>query len=444
MQDFLEPLWWQMYWQDLELWWLDQVLSPATLVQLGLILAIFLLARTLAPSVQKLLIRLRQSTSRIPAFTRVWAAFTTVAITFSWLLMQWFAIIVARYAGWPYQLLNTTASLLSAWVVIRLVSHWVENPLWSRVLASSAWTLAALNILGLLPDAVAVLDAVGISLGSVRLSLLTLIEGGIAFTLLLWLAVAISGLIERQLRHTSSVSPAARVLMEKFSRIALVAAAVLLSLNAMGIDLTAFAVLSGALAVGLGFGLQKIFSNLVSGVILLLDKSIKPGDVISLGQTYGWIDHLGARYVSIVTRDGVEHLIPNEELITQRVENWSHSNNLVRLRIAVRISYRADPRRAMELCVEAAQMVPRVLLDPEPRCQLRAFGVSSVDLELRVWINDPENGRGTVINDVLLGVWDRFQEHGIEIPLPQQDLHIRSVLGQTDPSALADYRSGKE
>jgi small-conductance mechanosensitive channel len=142
--------------------------------------------------------------------------------------------------------------------------------------------------------------------------------------------------------------------------------------------------------------------------------------------TYGWINHLGARYVSVVTRDGVEHLIPNEELIIQRVENWSHSDNLIRLKIPIGISYRSDPRLAMKLCVEASQMVPRVLLDPEPRCQLRAFGESSVDLELRIWINDPQNGRANVISEVLLGVWDAFQEQGIEIPFPQRDLHIRT------------------
>ncbi len=135
-----------------------------------------------------------------------------------------------------------------------------------------------------------------------------------------------------------------------------------------------------------------------------------------MGQTYGWIDQLGARYVFIVTRDGVEHLIPNEELITQPVENWSHSNTLVRLRIPVGISCDNDPRQAMELCVGAAGMVPRVLPEPEPRCLLKSFGASSLELELRVWIGDPENGRASVISDVMPGIRDRFREQGIEIP----------------------------
>jgi small-conductance mechanosensitive channel len=228
-----------------------------------------------------------------------------------------------------------------------------------------------------------------------------------------------------------------RVLGAKLTRIALITAAFLVALSAVGIDLTALAVFGGALGVGLGFGLQKIFSNLVSGVILLMDRSIKPGDVIAVGTSFGWINHLGARYASVITRDGIEHLIPNEELITQRVENWSYSNDLVRLRIPIGISYHSDPRLAIRLCVEAAEMIPRVQLKPEPRCQMMGFGDSSLDLELRVWIDDPQNGRANVISEVLLGVWDRFHEHGIEIPFPQRDLHLRSVLGEEELQSLA-------
>ncbi|MGB5604053.1 MAG: mechanosensitive ion channel domain-containing protein, partial [Gammaproteobacteria bacterium] len=193
---------------------------------------------------------------------------------------------------------------------------------------------------------------------------------------------------------------------------------------------------SGALGVGLGFGLQKIFSNLVSGIILLMDKSIKPGDVISLGTTFGWINYLGLRYTSVITRDGIEHLIPNEELITQRVENWSFSDNLVRLKAPIGISYNSDVRLAMKLCIEAAEIVPRVELAPEPRVQLMGFGDSSVNLELRIWIDDPQQGRANILSEVLLNVWDKFHEHGITIPFPQRDLHVKSVLGETELAAL--------
>jgi small-conductance mechanosensitive channel len=154
-----------------------------------------------------------------------------------------------------------------------------------------------------------------------------------------------------------------------------------------------------------------------------------------VGETFGWINHLSARYVSVITRDGIEHLIPNEVLITERVENWSYSDNLVRLKLPIGISYKADVRLAMALCVEAAKTTPRILENPEPRCLLKGFGDSSVDLELRVWIDDPPNGRSNVLSDVLLGVWDRFHEQGVEIPFPQRDLHLRSgfdSLGQRD------------
>jgi small-conductance mechanosensitive channel len=158
----------------------------------------------------------------------------------------------------------------------------------------------------------------------------------------------------------------------------------------------------------------------------LLDKSIKPGDVIEIGGTYGWIDKLNARYASIVTTDGTEHLIPNEELITQRVINWSHSNDRIRFRVPIGIHYDSDVRKAMALCLEAAAVPDRVLGDPEPSCFIVGFGDNSVDLELRAWISDPENGIANVKGALLLEIWDRFHEHDIEIPYPQRDLHIRS------------------
>jgi len=225
----------------------------------------------------------------------------------------------------------------------------------------------------------------------------------------------------------TGLSPSMRVLFGKLTHTVLVALAVLAGLNAVGVDLTALTVLGGAIGLGLGFGLQKVISNFVSGIILLADRSIKPGDVIVVGNTYGWVKQLSARYVSLVTRDGKEHLVPNELLITERVENWSYSDNNVRVRVPIGISYNSDVRRAIELVLEAAGESPRVLKSPSPNCLLTGFGDSSVDLELRLWINDPEEGVGNVQSDVLLRVWDKFHENGIEIPFPQRDVHIKSV-----------------
>ena len=208
-------------------------------------------------------------------------------------------------------------------------------------------------------------------------------------------------------------------------QVLLYGAAFLAGVSALGIDLTGLAVLSGAIGVGIGFGLQKVVSNLVSGVIILLDKSIKPGDVISLGETFGWINALGARYVSVVTRDGKEYLIPNEDLITGQVVNWSHSNEFVRLDIYFGTAYHDDPHDVRRIAIEAAETVDRVLSYPRrPVCHIVGFGDSSVDYILRFWISDPTGGLTNVRGAVYLALWDAFRENGVSIPFPQREVKM--------------------
>lgn len=407
-------------------------------LQLTVIASVFLVARWLVtPLLHKFLSYLSKSCTRVPSFRTPINAIDSVANTIAWLLLQWVAIGVADYLKWPSGALTVIASLLTAWILIRLATKLVANESLAHVIALTAWTVAALNIFQLLDPLIHLLDSWAVTIGQVRLSPVSLIKIGFSLWFSLWLANGLATLFERKLEGIQTVAPTMRVLGGKLARITLITIAALIALSVVGIDLTALAVFSGALGVGLGFGLQKIFSNLVSGLILLMDKSIKPGDVIAVNGTFGWINHLGARYASVITRDGIEHIIPNEELITQRVENWSYSNNLVRLKIPIGISYRSDPRKAMALCVEAAQMVPRVKRDPEPRVQLVGFGGSSVDLELRIWIDDPPQGRANVISEALLNVWDLFQKHNIEIPFAQQDLHVRTVLGEEDLSSVS-------
>jgi small-conductance mechanosensitive channel len=310
----------------------------------------------------------------------------------------------------------------------------------------TAWTIAALNILQLLQPTIALLDQLAITLGGLRISALTVVKGMLAMAVLLGLATFASRLFERRIKSAPSLTPSVQVLFSKLLKIVLVTIAVVVALSSVGIDLTAFALFSGAIGVGIGFGLQKVVANLISGVILLLDRSVKPGDVIAVGNTYGWIDSLGARYVSVVTRDGIEHLIPNEELIANRVENWSYSNNLVRLKAPVGIAYDADVHQAMRLCLDAAKATARVLAAPAPVCLLVGFGDSSVDLELRFWIRDPTNGTSNVKSEVLLNVWERFHAHGIEIPFPQRDVHIKTpgefrVLSQSGDGGAKRQRS---
>ena len=215
-----------------------------------------------------------------------------------------------------------------------------------------------------------------------------------------------------------------QVLVIKFAQVGLYGLALFVGLRATGVDLTGLAVLSGAIGVGLGFGLQKVVSNLVSGVIILLDKSIKPGDVISLGETFGWINTLGARYTSVVTRDGREYLIPNEDLITGQVVNWSHSDDFVRLDIYFGTAYGDDPHKVRALAIEAARGVDRVLDHKAPVCHIVGFGDNSVDYILRFWIKDPTGGLTNIRGNVYLALWDKFQENNISIPFPQREVRM--------------------
>ena len=253
-------------------------------------------------------------------------------------------------------------------------------------------------------------------------------NGAFFLVVLFWLSKKISRVFEQWIKSVQNVTASVQVLLCKLVSISLFALVIVGVLYYLGINLTAFTVFSGGIGLGIGFGLQKVFANLISGFIILTDKSVKPGDVIQLGDTYGWINFLGGRYISVVTRDGTEHLIPNEDLVTNQVVNWSYSNNLLRLKIPIGIGYDSDIPQAMELMLQAAQ-VPRVLTDPEPACLLMGFGDNSVNFQLRLWIRDPENGISNIKSQILLGVWERFQQHGIDLPFPQRVLHHKSVPG---------------
>ncbi|MDH5425480.1 MAG: mechanosensitive ion channel [Gammaproteobacteria bacterium] len=415
--------------------WLGELqsllISTEIWLQLVVIVLVFIVARWfITPRLQRLLIQLSTSSGKVASFNQVIVTLNEFANTLVWLTLQWISIQFYIFLGYTHHLLTPVASLLSAWLLIRIASKLLKNEVAARVVAGVAWSFAVLNIFGWVTPALNLLDSLSFTLGEIRLSPLIIIKAGLALSLSLWIANVLASFLDRKLESSQNVSPVMRVLSVKLLHIGLVISAFLITFSAIGINLTTLAVFGGALGVGLGFGLQKIFSNLVSGVILLMDRSIKPGDVISVGNTFGWINHLSARYVSVITRDGIEHLIPNEILITERVENWSFSDNLVRLKLPIGVSYNSDVRLAMKLCVESAKATTRILDKPEPRCLLKGFGDSSVELELRVWINDPPNGRANVLSDVLLGVWDRFHEQGIEIPYPQRDLHLRSGFEQ--------------
>ncbi len=411
-------------------WVAQKVLAPGSLIQLlviGLaILIALLISRSLKPRLRELVKGKDWSQRQIGQFLKALIDLSAPVVA---LLILWLAAGVGGRMDWSVHLLETAASLLSAWAIIRLTSSLVRDPRLSRFIAVAAWTVAALNILDLLNPTVALLDSVSVMIRDVRISLLGLIKGLFILAVLLRLAVGGSRMMEKRIRNLDSLTPSVQVLLTKSVKVTLLVLAIIAALSVIGIDLTTFAFFSGAVGLGLGFGLQKVVSNLVSGVILLLDKSIKPGDVIEVGGTFGRIKSLNARFVSVITRDGSEFLIPNEDLITHQVINWSFSDRLVRLKVPLGIAYNSDLRLAQSLAVEAASAVGRVLARPAPVCRIMGFGDSSVDLELRVWIEDPENGVANIKSAIFLEVWDRFKEHGIEIPFPQRDVHLKPLPG---------------
>jgi small-conductance mechanosensitive channel len=277
------------------------------------------------------------------------------------------------------------------------------------------------------------LDAIGFSVGTHRVSILSVSTFIIAAVIIYWAARLAYRFLSRLIRQSNRLDLSQQVLIQKIAGMAIVAIAVLVGVDVLGIDLTALAVFSGALGLAIGFGLQKSLGNLIAGLILLMDRSVKPGDVIAVGDAVGAISKIGIRAVSVVTRDGKEFLIPNETLMTETVENWSYSSRNVRLKIPVGVSYDCDLALAQRLMIEAATAASRVLIDPAPAVWLKAFGDSSVDHDILVWIEDPELGIGNVQSEILNLIWVLFKQNGIEIPYPQRDLHIVSRRAEAVP-----------
>lgn len=349
--------------------------------------------------------------------------------------MIWPLVWIMREVTWPSRsyLLVFVAQLALAWLVIAIVTRLIANGFARSLARYVAWTWVTLAILGLTDEAQSLLDSAAIEAGEMRLSLWLILQAVAVIVALTIAARFVSTTTAARIRRNAEISPSMQVLAIKFLQVVLYGAAFFIGLRAVGVDLTGLAVLSGAIGVGLGFGLQKVVSNLVSGIIILLDKSIKPGDVISLGDTFGWINSLGARYVSITTRDGREYLIPNEDLITGQVVNWSHSNDFVRLDVYFGTAYHDDPHEVRRIAIAAAQRVERVLNTKRPVCHIVGFGDSSVDYILRFWISDPTAGLTNIRGNVYLALWDAFRDNGISIPFPQRE--VRMLGDDTDESA---------
>ena len=355
-----------------------------------------------------------------------------IAFPMSMLLYVLICSLILDQFGLNVELLGKLIPLILALAAIRLTVYTLRRGFspspalraWEGVISLGIWGFVALHLVGWLPDILNTLDSLSIDFGDDKFSLLSLLKFIIAVILFIVSANWLSRIIEQRARRSPHISPSLRVGLTKISKFLLYAIAFLFALNVVGIDLTSFAVFSGAVGVGIGFGLQKIFSNFISGFILLFDRSIRPGDVITIGDRVGWVQALHARYVVVRDRDGVETLIPNENLITSEVTNWSYTDRSIRIRMPVQISYDDDPEQVMDILLECGKAHDRVLKDPEPVARLVGFGDNGIDLELRVWLSDPEEGIGNVRSDVYLAIWKQFKQHNITIPFPQRDVHM--------------------
>src|SRR6202051_2470244 len=387
---------------------------------------------------------------------------TPTALTWTYLASQGFVVVtpvvlalllvtmtrgVLFAAHFDVTLIDAAIRLIGAYVAVRVGvflfaaslgnKSWMQH--WENRVTLLIWFAIAAEYLGWLDPIIATLDSTGGRAGKSRITLWSVLK--LLFTLTLFVLVAawISRWVERRLMKLSNLAPSTRIGIAKFSNAFLVGLSILMGLNAAGVDLTALTVLTGAIGLGLGFGLQSIAANFVSGFVLLMDRSIKPGDVISLSgqagtstENFGWVQELRGRYVVVRDRDGVEMLVPNQQLISNAVINWSYTDPRIRLKLPVRVSYGDDPELALQILLAACEGQRRILRDPLPVSRLMHFGDSGIELELRFWISDPQDGVNNVRSDVNRAIWRLFKEHRITIPAAQHQVRVHRAVPDPD------------
>ncbi|WP_437405399.1 mechanosensitive ion channel family protein [Sinorhizobium meliloti] len=417
--------------RPLEIWFRTFVLSEWTFYQLGIIAAGYVFASFVASRSEPAMEAGARRIKGNPDLLRVIIAFMR---RLKWLFLTlwlWLANVILEQGTWPSQrwLISTALSLAAAWFIISVLTKIIRNPTLSRLVAIVSWGYLAVYATGLDGPVLAALDAAAVNLGVMRLSLLIVLKAVVLTIALIWVAVLVGNVLAHWVQRSGDLSPSFKVLISKVIKIVLIMIAGAVALSATGIDLTALTVFSGAVGVGVGFGLQKVVSNFISGIIILLDKSIKPGDTITLGDTFGSIRDLRARFVSVITRDGKEYLIPNEDFISQQVVNWSFSSDYVRIDVDFGTSYDSDPHEVVRIAIGTASSVPRVVnAYKAPVCWMTAFGASSLDFRLRFWISDPANGLTNVRGQVLMALWDAFKEAGISIPFPHREIIMKTPV----------------
>ncbi len=360
-------------------------------------------------------------------------------------LLLWLWLLAARAVlrrfGIDTGILQPAMLLVGALALIRMGVFVLRHSLspgswlkaWEWTFTLTIWAIAALHIIGWLPFVEQTLDEYAVMVGQVRVSIYTLVSFALSVALLLLIALWLANAIQWRLMRSTVLEDSLKIALAKLAKFALLTVAVIAAMLAAGIDLTAFAVFGGALGVGIGLGLQRIISNFVSGIILAFEGSVRPGDMITVGQTFGVVQALHARHIVVRTQDGLDILVPNENLLTQEITNWSYGDRNVCLKLPVQISYADDPERALAVLEDAARGVPRVLAEPPPRAILSGFGESGIDLELRIWVNDPERGVNNIRSDVNRAMWRALKQAGITIPFPQRDVRIIRAAGAAAP-----------
>lgn len=344
-------------------------------------------------------------------------------------------ILVAKWVLGYWQhtsLLHLASKLLIAMAAVRLVVYAVRFILAPggllKTLENAAsmliWLVLALHLSGLLPDILNELEAVEFNIGKSPVNLLMILQGLLTILVTIFVAMWLSRLAENKLMRIENLDANTRVVLTKVLRVSMLFIAVLIALSAVGLDLTLLSVFGGALGVGLGFGLQRIASNYVSGFILLIDKSIQIGDVVTIENHYGVIMDLRTRYLLLKKLDGTEIIIPNETMILHPVVNHSFTDRNTRVLMSIQVAYQSDLEMALKLLLEAAERHPRVLVTPEPSALVKGFADSGVDLTLAVWIPDAEEGTGSLQSEIYLTIWQLFKEHNISIPYPQREVRI--------------------
>jgi small-conductance mechanosensitive channel len=414
-------------------WFQENLLHPIDLMQLGAIGVSYLIAWFFAAQIRQ---HLEKDIEKVKAHMRFVLGPVHFAIVLKyvfWLVLVWFFQVLFKKLTMPTELSLVTLTLILALLIIRFASFYIKSAFWSRFVYVVSIIFLFLRISKLWAPTVELLGSMKIGIGSISISFWGLIEAIVVFIMLWVVAGAANRFIAHWLATSSHLTYSDRTLIQRVVAAVTGAMVILISLRATGVHMAAIAVTGGAIGFAVGIGLQKIGSNMVSGLMLLLRKPIRQGDVVLFeksfaGAAWGWITDIGLLYVKVATRDGVLHLIPNEVFVTQSIENLSYDNDLVRLHIPFGISYNSDLNKTITIAVTAAMSIDRVLKNPQPKCLVREFGESTVNLELRVWINDPKNGIGNVKDAVLLAVWDSFHANGVEIAFPQRDLHIKSAV----------------